>query len=140
MRVRSISRRPLDGGSVVLREACERLEAARQWFDWITDPRDVDEAVWRVGAAERALSRTLRPLRTGLAPGKGQRIPPQAHSDWFGRWRAALRHRLGVPGVGSLQAAAIVRPRAQRPLAAQAVAGAPLPRSGGRSRVEDGGP
>lgn len=38
-------------------EAARRdLEIARQWFDWVTEPHLVDEAIFRLRAAELRLS------------------------------------------------------------------------------------
>jgi hypothetical protein len=43
--------------------ARQELEAARQWFDWVSEPRLVDEAVFRLRAAEMRLAHALRPLK-----------------------------------------------------------------------------
>jgi len=42
------------------------LEAARQWFEWATDPGQVDEAIFRLRAAELRLSRAMVPLRAAV--------------------------------------------------------------------------
>ena len=43
--------------------ARQELEAARQWFDWVSEPRLVDEAVFRLRAAEIRLVQALKPFR-----------------------------------------------------------------------------
>lgn len=43
--------------------ARQELEMARQWFDWVSEPRLVDEAVYRLRAAEMRLVDALTPLR-----------------------------------------------------------------------------
>lgn len=43
--------------------ARQELEMARQWFDWVSEPRLVDEAVYRLRAAEMRLVHALTPLR-----------------------------------------------------------------------------
>jgi hypothetical protein len=48
--------------------ARKELEAARQWFEWVTEPALVDEAIFRWRAAEMRLAaltraRALRELR-----------------------------------------------------------------------------
>ncbi len=45
--------------------ARQELEAARQWFDWVSEPCLVDEAVYRLRAAEMRLVHALTPLRAG---------------------------------------------------------------------------
>lgn len=42
--------------SDLFEEARQELELARQWFDWVTEPHLVDEAIYRVRAAEMRLT------------------------------------------------------------------------------------
>lgn len=39
------------------------LEAARQWFEWVTEPPLVDEAIFRLRAAEMRLTHAMAPWR-----------------------------------------------------------------------------
>ena len=50
-------------GSAAIRGALDELDVARQWFDWVTDPYAVDEAILRLGVAELRMTRTMRRLR-----------------------------------------------------------------------------
>ncbi|MCL6595475.1 MAG: hypothetical protein K6V73_04600 [Firmicutes bacterium] len=59
-------------GSVDLRShvlavegARRELEAAQQWFEWVTEPRLVDEAIYRLRAAELRLAHAMGPMRKG---------------------------------------------------------------------------
>lgn len=78
-----------------IRGALQELALARQWFDWVTDPRAVDEAILRLGAAELRVSRTLGPLRRGL------------------RWPAAAGQHLPMPPVARGPASDLRRRQAQ---------------------------
>jgi hypothetical protein len=51
-------------GAAAIRGALSELDVARQWFAWVTDPSAVDEAILRLGAAERRLTRAIEPLRS----------------------------------------------------------------------------
>lgn len=44
-----------------IQAAKKELEAAWQWFEWVSEPRLVDEAVYRVRAAELRLMHVMRP-------------------------------------------------------------------------------
>jgi hypothetical protein len=57
----------IDAGSELraVERARRELEDARQWFEWVTEPRLVDEAILRLRAAELRLAHALRPLREG---------------------------------------------------------------------------
>lgn len=46
-----------------LEEARMDLELARQWFDWVTEPLLVDEAIYRLRAAEMRLTDLTRSRR-----------------------------------------------------------------------------
>lgn len=68
-------------GLIALEGELQELDGARRWFEWVTDPCAVDEAILRLGAAELRLSRAMQPPR----------------SAW--RWaRVANRGRGGVAG------------------------------------------
>jgi len=46
-----------------VRDALAELEAARQAFNWVTESEQVEEAIFRLMAAEKRLSRALRSVR-----------------------------------------------------------------------------
>lgn len=49
-----------------LTTARAELEAAQQWFEWVTEPRLVDEAILRLRAAEMRFARAMAPWRTAM--------------------------------------------------------------------------
>lgn len=51
------------------------LELARQWFDWVTEPHLVDEAIYRLHAAEMRLS-ALTHGRRARGPAVDPAAPP----------------------------------------------------------------
>jgi hypothetical protein len=56
-------RRDPSVGLAAIRGALDELDVARQWFDWVTDPYAVDEAIFRLSVAELRMTRAMRQLR-----------------------------------------------------------------------------
>lgn len=54
----------------MMEQARQELEWARNFFDQVSDPELVDEAIYRVRAAEKQYARSLKLAREGRVRGK----------------------------------------------------------------------